>query len=265
MTRTSAQPVTVAVTGSAGAVGAEVCRELVRRGHDVRGLDRRDAAGPWEQIVGDITDADAVEAALIGAQAVVHLAAFPDEAPFMERLLGPNVGGMVRVAETARRLGARRLILASSAQVVHPHMYGDPPAPADAAPKPQNHYALAKAWAEQLGEMYARVYGMSVLAVRIGWLPRNAVDARKIRRNGQDEYLSHRDAGRFFACAVEADRPAPGDFATLNAASRPTGPTPLLDIDAARAMSGYEPADAFPDGMPQALRNALDRPGNARA
>lgn len=72
----------VLVTGGAGFIGREVVAELVRRGDDVVVLDslRADVHGPGatadeRTVVGDVRDAGAVQRALSGCDAVVHLAA----------------------------------------------------------------------------------------------------------------------------------------------------------------------------------------------
>lgn len=74
------------VTGAAGFVGTQTCRELVRRGWKVRALVRDAAKGAarlgeqdLELRVGDIRDERALASALEGASAVVHLAAIAIE------------------------------------------------------------------------------------------------------------------------------------------------------------------------------------------
>ena len=61
--------------------------------------------------------------------------------------------------------------------------------------------------------------------------------------------MSPGDAGRFFACAVEA--PLDVRFAVFYATSRAirTGP---YDLNPARSILGYEPGDRWPEGMEQA-------------
>jgi NAD(P)-dependent dehydrogenase (short-subunit alcohol dehydrogenase family) len=61
----------ILVTGSAGNVGRPVCRELSRRGHEVRGLDRVPTPGLRDAIVADIADEAPVRDAVRGVQAVV--------------------------------------------------------------------------------------------------------------------------------------------------------------------------------------------------
>ena len=69
----------VLVTGASGFVGHAACRELLRRGHEVRALVRRPGSEPAgaTPVAGDLTDGRALNAALREAapQGVVHLAA----------------------------------------------------------------------------------------------------------------------------------------------------------------------------------------------
>ncbi|MEX0885019.1 MAG: NAD(P)-dependent oxidoreductase [Phycisphaeraceae bacterium] len=240
----------VLVTGAGGAVGQAACGALSDAGHFVRGLDV-DAipAHVDEAVAGSITDAAAVAGALAGIDTVVHLAAQPDDAPFMERLIEPNVVGVYRVLEAAREAGVRRVVLASSLQVVSGVLRrGEPAQPVGVdVQAPTNHYAVTKVLAEQWGWMYHARYGLSVIAVRVGWLPRSPKHADRLASSafGPRLYLSARDAGRFFRLCVEAQDVG---FETLYA----TGPAlgrPLLDLDPARRVLGYEPADDFPVGL----------------
>ena len=135
----------VLVTGSAGAVGRPVCAELARRGHRVHGIDRRPTEWLEDAVVADITDGEAVRAAARGMDAVVHLAAHPDDAPFAT-LVGPNVTGLHTVMDAALAEGVRRVVLASTLQVVWSRQDRSRPARVDEA-CPSNHYALTKLWA----------------------------------------------------------------------------------------------------------------------
>lgn len=247
-TDAAAEPRHVLVTGSAGAIGAPVCEELARRGHQVRGLDRVPSPVVEDHVVADLTDRAAIDHAMRDIQSVVHLAAVPVDRPFMEELLGPNVIGLFHVMDAARAVGAERVTLASSGQAISGYPRDQRPLPADLPPKPTNHYGLTKAWAEQMGEMYARQYGMSVIAVRIGWLPRKPTNPDDIgpEHSLHDSYISPGDAGRFFAGCLEAGGI---DFVTLHATGpgRPEGPR--YDLEPARRLLGYEPRDRWPEGF----------------
>ncbi len=234
----------ILVTGSAGTVGRPVCQELLRQGHEVRGLDLRASPELVDAVVADVADAGAVRAAVAGMDAVVHLAAQPVDAPFSD-LVGPNVVGLYNVFDACQETSVKRLVLASSIMVVIRRPDRSRPARVDEA-WPGDHYALTKLWAEQMGAMYARRFGMSVLAVRIGWVVRNPDEARHMLKLGAfDLYLSRADAGRFFAAAVAATGT---DFAIAYATSR--GGEAVFDMEPARKLLGYEPHDRWPEGLP---------------
>lgn len=79
----SSSPRTIAVTGCTGFVGRYVVRELLRRGHQVRGLIRdpgkaRETFGArvpigLTTVVGDVCDPQALDAMVHGCDAVIHL------------------------------------------------------------------------------------------------------------------------------------------------------------------------------------------------
>lgn len=240
----------ILVTGSAGGVGRVVCKKLTEAGHRVRGFDRIAATGLDDSAVGDILDRAAVLEAAAGMDTLIHLAAMPDESDFLQDLFEPNVRGLYHVCDAARRQGVKRLILASSVQVVFGHDWSRKPVRLEDGPRVINHYALTKLWAEDLGEMYARVYEMSVIAARLGWLPRSKEHAEELLASpfGTDLYLSHGDAGRFFLACVEADL-APERFAALFATSKPAGQE-RIDISATERVVGYRPGDKWPEGQP---------------
>jgi uronate dehydrogenase len=239
----------VLVTGSAGGVGRAICRELQEAGHEVRGFDRLESDDVDQSVVGDILDRQAVFDAVAGVHAVIHLAATPDESDFIDELLEPNVRGLFHVCDAAREHGVRRLILASSVQVVFGHDWSQPVRIED-GPRVINHYALTKLWAEDLGEMYARVYGMSVIAARMGWLPRSREHAEELQAHllGTDIYLSHSDAGRFFLACVEAEL-APSQFEALFVTSNAAKQT-RIDLSATERIVGFKPQDTWPAGQP---------------
>lgn len=102
-----------------------------------------------------------------------------------------------------------------------------------------------------MGDMYAALYTIGVIHVRIGWLPRSLQQAQAIARSdyGQNIYLSYADAQRFFECCVEADVPAPGESLVVFAGSKAQG-VPHMDLEPARRLLGYEPQDRWPENMP---------------
>ncbi|HET6379867.1 MAG TPA: complex I NDUFA9 subunit family protein [candidate division Zixibacteria bacterium] len=108
----------VAVIGATGFVGRHLVPVLEARGHRVRAVSRsgRRLEG-WSpevvQLAGDVETGAGVEAALLGADAVVHLVAIPRErgGRTFERV---NVRGTACVVTAARTAGVRRFVHVSA-------------------------------------------------------------------------------------------------------------------------------------------------------
>ncbi|MBN8216315.1 MAG: NAD(P)-dependent oxidoreductase [Spirochaetes bacterium] len=244
-------PHRILVTGAAGAVGRAVCRALGERGHAVRGFDRSPAPELADFVQGDLAESRALGGACDGVDTIIHLAANPTDAPFLERLVPDNIVGTWRVFEAAALRGVGRVIFASTLQVVD----GLPREPGrslgvDAGTACRNLYAATKVLGEEIARVYAHRHGLSTLAARIGWLPRGAYDVETLRRSpaARDIYLGRGDCGRFFCCAVEATRPAPGESAVLYATSLALGPAPF-DPAPAERLIGYAARERWPEGL----------------
>ena len=244
----------VLVTGAAGAIGTAVCRELILRGHCVRGFDLREPSpsidGLDDMLVGNLADADAVERAVAGMDAVAHLAAYPDEADFLDDLLEPNVIGVYHLLEATLRHQVRRVIVTSSCQTIEGHDWDERCLSVDEPFAPLGHYAVTKAMAEAWARYYAQQHGMSMIVVRPGMCPRDRSQWEWLMQDElkQRVYLSHTDAGRFYALCVEVPDVR---FALLYGYSRCEEPYPF-DLEPARTLLGYEPVapwSGVPDGV----------------
>ncbi|MGW4912529.1 NAD-dependent epimerase/dehydratase family protein [Streptomyces sp. NPDC004270] len=111
----------VLVTGGSGFLGAEICRRLMARGHEVRSLQRGRRALPSngaETVLGDIRDTAAVADAVRGCEAVVHTAALADVWGPRRDFASVNIAGTAAVLDACRRHGVTRLVHCSSASVV---------------------------------------------------------------------------------------------------------------------------------------------------
>jgi nucleoside-diphosphate-sugar epimerase len=117
----------VCVTGSDGYLGSLLAPELMRRGHDVVGLDTgfykerllyRSADAAPRTIVKDVRDVDGSD--LAGFDAVVHMAELSNDPAGQ---LAPQITydinhkGSVRLAELARKAGVQRFVYMSSCSV----------------------------------------------------------------------------------------------------------------------------------------------------
>jgi nucleoside-diphosphate-sugar epimerase len=239
----------VLVTGSAGRIGQAAVQELVARGSPVRGFDLVPTPGLEDFVVGDLADRDAVRRAMAGIGTLIHLAAVPDDDDFLTRLLPNNIVGVYHVLEAAREAGVRRMVLASSGQVVWWQRQRGPwPVRADDPPSPRYWYAACKMFLEGAGRGFAETHGISTIVVRLGWCPRTREHVEELIHTpwGPDVYLSPGDAGRFFACAVEA--PADLRFAVVYASSRPAR-SGQFDLGPAKDLLGFEPRDTWPEGL----------------
>jgi UDP-glucose 4-epimerase len=166
------------VTGAAGFIGGHVAEELLRRGHEVVGLDdfssgKRETAAllsrepRFRMVEGSIADPVAVDKAVSGAKQVFHLAAIPSVPVSMkepERTTAVNIGGTVNVLEAARRTGTERVVLACSCAA-----YGDGPEQPkhEALPvRPVSPYAAQKIACEVYAQTYTTAYGLPCVALR---------------------------------------------------------------------------------------------------
>lgn len=168
---------TVLVTGGLGYIGSHVVPELLARGWRVRILDNyyrcdRGVAASLaamdgvEVIEGDVRYANAVESAVKGAEAVVHLAAVCLNKSISDptESLDVNLLGTQNVLDAAARASVRRIIYASSASV-----YGNPtslPMRETDIPSPLTPYCTAKLAGEHLLSFYAQRSKMTWLALR---------------------------------------------------------------------------------------------------
>jgi len=237
----------VLVTGSSGKIGSAVCKELISRGHRVRGFDlarpKKPIDGIGELQIGNLADAEAVNRAVEGVDALIHLAAIPEEADFLTELLEPNVIGVYHILEAARRHRIERIVITSSCQVVQAHNWRQRTVMLDEPFNPISHYGVTKAMAEAWSRYYAEQHKMSVIVVRPGFLPRNGSGWQKMRDDHalRRFYWSHRDAGRLYALCVEVPDI---HFAVIYGASRALD-QPAFDMEPARKLLGYEPLDTW--------------------
>jgi nucleoside-diphosphate-sugar epimerase len=147
----------ILITGATGAVGPVVVKTFQDAGYSIRTLSIDSAPiGIWpedvEASIGDITDPVAVQTAMQGVDAVIHLAAFlhivnpPPE--LREKYEQVNVGGTATVIEAAIKAGVKRVVLFSTIAVYgasHGVTLNE-----QSAARPDTFYAETKLAAEQI-------------------------------------------------------------------------------------------------------------------
>lgn len=245
----------VLVTGSAGFIGQSVCRELSKRGHYIRGFDVKPTPNLDDYIVSSMTKTEDLAGAAEGMDVMIHLAATPDEHSFMSHLLPNNVVGVYNAFEAARQSSVKRVVIASSANVMYDHS-GPWPCEESMETKPMHWYGVLKMMAEEAGKMYAQQYGLDVVALRLGWCPREMKDVEFMKGDPWSRllYLSRRDAGLLFSLAAESDKV--NGFAVCFGTSIPdkkvqNGTVPStcrLNISLAKELLDFEPSEMWPEG-----------------
>lgn len=166
----------IVVTGGSGYVGCATVARLSRR-HDVSVYD---LAGPEVDVGfthGDVLDLAAVEPALDGAEAVVHLAAIP--APGRDpddRIMEVNVMGTERVVAAAAHCGVRRLVMASSDSTLG-FVFGEGRVVPEYLPcdeghplRPTDAYGLSKLIGEEICRRHTRAKGLETVCLRYCWV-----------------------------------------------------------------------------------------------
>lgn len=180
----------VMVTGGAGYVGSSLVPKLLAAGYEVSVLDLylygedlfkdyRDNPG-LREIRGDLRNADDVDKALEGADAVIHLACISNDPSFD---LDPNLGKSINfdcfrpLVKASKAHGVKRFIYASSSSV-----YGikdDPNVTEDLPLDPLTDYSKFKAMCEEVLEE-EREPGFVAVTIRpatvCGYAPRLRLD-----------------------------------------------------------------------------------------
>ena len=164
------------MTGGAGFIGGHLVERLLEEDWDVRVLDDfssgreenlANARDDVDLVRGDVRDEDTVARAVDGVEVVFHHAAVPSVPRSLEepvRTNAVNVEGTLRVLESARRQGVRRVVYAASSSA-----YGD----TDVLPKeeglparPLSPYALQKYCGEVYCQQYTALHGLETVSLR---------------------------------------------------------------------------------------------------
>lgn len=190
----------VLLTGGAGFIGQHVLRRLLERGHEASVLDslRSDvhSAARWkappgaELHVADIRDREAIDRALHGVDAVLHLAAkvglgvdvgdLPDYA-------SSNDAGTAELLAGMARAGVSRLTLASS-MVVYGEGFGLCHEHGPVTPGPRTESALASGQFEPPCPICGKLLGPTLVSENAPLDPRNAYASSKV---AQEFYASN--------------------------------------------------------------------------
>ena len=247
---------TILITGAAGNLGAKLRRHWQGR-YPLRLLDR-DPRGEQDVLAADLSrwDSQWVDQ-FRGVEVVVHLAADPTAQQTWPNVIAPNIDALIHVFQASVRGGVKRILYASSNHVMGGYKddIEDVRITTELPPRPGTHYevdgeardstayAAAKLFGERLGRCYADAHGLSVLALRIGWVRPGdnlACDVPAARGDWfRLMWLSNRDYCQLMEKCITADEAV--RFAVVNGMSANTGMR--WDIEPTRRLLGYAPQD----------------------
>jgi UDP-glucose 4-epimerase len=172
---------TVLVTGGCGFIGTNLIKRLIEQGYRVKvldnlsvgkaanltGLSRKCPQGTTIDLTtGDVTDRKAVEDAVDGADAVVHLAAFTGVAISLEHpeeAWDINVNGTLNLLEACRLNNVDRFVFASSNAAVGART---PPVDENQVPSPVSPYGASKLAGESLCTAYYHSFNLKTTSLR---------------------------------------------------------------------------------------------------
>jgi len=174
----------IVVTGAAGFIGSNLCEALIDRGHVVTGVDNFDpfyeratkerwlkpllAQPNFRFFESDVCAAAGSPEWIKDVSAVIHLAALAGVRTSVSdaaRYMAVNVGGTTSVLEACRNSGVRQVVVASSSSV-YGERGGQRFDEAETGLEPVSPYGVSKYAGELISQMYARLHGFRVAALR---------------------------------------------------------------------------------------------------
>lgn len=171
----------ILVTGADGFIGSHLTESLVRAGYAVKAFVLYNSFNTWgwldhcapevkgrfEVFSGDIRDPHGVREAMVGCDAVLHLAALiaiPYSYHSPDTYVDTNIKGTLNVMQAARSLGVERVIHTSTSEV-----YGTArfvPIREDHPLSGQSPYSATKIAADQLAYSFYASFGLPVVIAR---------------------------------------------------------------------------------------------------
>jgi nucleoside-diphosphate-sugar epimerase len=219
----------VLVTGSGGKVGRAAVAALQEARHEVRATDllppvfERPEEDDPEYIQADVTDAGDMFAVVRGMDAVVHAAAIPEPTRNPPHVVFQNnLMGVFNALEAAIRFGARRFVNISSETVPgfffpeRPFLPDYVPVDEDHPIRPQDPYATAKHFGEQLMDAAVRRSDIRCISIRPCWVQHEGNYERNLGAQVRDasvlspnfwSYIDVYDLADAIVLAVESDLP----------------------------------------------------------
>jgi len=247
---------TLVITGANGNLGGKLARAL---GSSYR-LRCLDLVGTEGCTAADLADYQESWVELFrGAHTVLHFAAEPQPTATWARVHRANIVATANVLRACREQRVRRVIFASTNQVMGGYRFTDDIVKTDMPPTPLNPYAVSKLFGEEAGRAFASETGISFIALRIGNIqPGDNIPhaGMGIGLWGQQMWLSNRD---FIGGVTAAIRAPEVPFAIVNLVSN--NPGMRWDLTHTTWVLGFAPRDGF---SPQLSAEDLEEDRAAR-
>ena len=259
----------VVVTGACGRVGRAVLAELqAAGGYEAWAVDRTlpPPGAASRALLVDLADAGSVYGALAGAEAVIHLGAYPSTAHHPgEQVFTNNTAASAHVAAACGALGIRRVVYASSITTYgldHQARHGGiTRLPADEAvgQRPDDFYALSKWVGEEVFTLAGIEHGIATASLRIALVVGPDEYQTRGRPRGQRDasaglwaYVDSRDVAQAARLALE-------HVEALGAGNHP------FNVGAADAHSELPLAEVIPRFVPELTSPAAGLAGTEPA
>ena len=234
------------ITGASGNLGGKLVAAL-RQEHTLRCLDLKEGEN---SISADLSSyEDHWSRQFKDADTVLHFAGEPQPTASWTAVQRGNIVATWNVLRAAKDHKVRRVIFASSNQVMAGYRFQNTRITTELPPTPLNPYAVSKLFCEETGRAFSSETGISFIALRIG----NIQPGENIPHAGmglglwgQQMWLSNPD----FVDGVRAAILAPEvPFAIVNLVSN--NPGMPWDLAYTQKVLGFLPRDSFaPDLSP---------------
>lgn len=255
----------VIVTGADGLIGRLVIDAWRASGrYEPIGIARK--AGPYADVVADISDLEPLVEAFKVADAIVHLAATSAVGSSWDAVLPSNLIGTYNVFEAARLAEVGRVVFASSNHAIGTYETENAPGLYEldddrvwdhtAETRPDSLYGVSKVYGEAMARYYVDHHGLRAFCLRIGgvrspddpshpvnlWSPDLDTDEETLatRLRTRAVWLSERDCVQLIERCLESDHRWVLGYGISD------NPRRFWDIEHAKDVLGYAPEDSAP-------------------
>jgi dTDP-4-dehydrorhamnose reductase len=260
-------PLKVLITGAAGLIGGAVWDRLSVNPdkYTLSGVDVAPSDRPNCHVL-DLSDFEATKAALASQDVVIHLAARARFTTPWNEIRDNNIEATYNVFEAARLGGAKRVVYASSNQVVWQYeteqpytalvegRYNEVPADykritVDQPPRPSSLYAVSKVFGEALARHYSDSLGMSILCLRFAAIMKEDNPLANTRRFAN--WATTRDAAQMVQRCIDAPDSLRYDVFFVTSDLK----WGFMDIEHPKEVLGFMPEDKAEDWREEFERN----------